>query len=109
MCRPVGVLERCDGHPNAGPGGLARFEAAVVRELPRWGGSRRRRAIISAVYTALVDSRGVPSQRRGALERARYGAGRLARDHDAVAVESRMVEVLDKLGLTELATSIPGL
>jgi transposase len=38
--------------------GLGRFEAAVVRELPRWGGTRRRRAIIEAVYCALVDPRG---------------------------------------------------
>jgi hypothetical protein len=38
------VLDGCNGHPErlAG-GGLARFEAAVIRELARWGGSRRRR------------------------------------------------------------------
>ena len=68
------VLDRCVcGHPERlGRGGLARFEAAVVRELPRWDGSRRRRAIIEAVFVALVDPTGVWAQRRGALERARW-------------------------------------
>jgi len=104
------VLERCNGHPERlARQSLARFEAAVVRELARWGGQRRRRPIISAVYTALVDPRGVMTQRRGALERARWvladwrsAATRLAE------VETRMVEVLDELELTELVTSIPG-
>lgn len=104
------VLERCNGHPERlTRGALVRFEAAVVRELPRWGGSRRRRAIISAVYTALVDPRGVMAQRPGTLERAgsvladwRWATARLAE------VQTRMVEVLDELELTELVTSIPG-
>lgn len=53
------VLERCNGHPERlARGGLARFEAAVIRELASWGGSRRRRSIIAAVFTALVDPRG---------------------------------------------------
>jgi transposase len=105
------VLERCDGRPQRlARGGLARFEAAVLRELGRWGGTRRRRSIIEAVFTALVDPRGVMAQRPGALERARYvladwrsAKARLAE------VESRMVTVLDQLGLTEFVTSIPGL
>jgi transposase len=104
------VLGRCNGHPQRlARSGLARFEAAVIRELPRWGGSRRRRAIIAAVYTALVDPAGVMTQRRGALERAcwvladwRSATTRLAE------VETRMVEVLDELGLTDYASSIPG-
>ena len=66
------VLDRCAGRPERlRQLGLARFEAAVVRELARWGGSRRRRAIIEAVFVALVDPTGVWAQRRGALERAR--------------------------------------
>ena len=104
------VLDRCDGHPERlSRVGLARFEAAVVRELPRWSGSRRRRAIIEAVYTALLDRRGVLTQRRGALERARavLADWRAATARLAV-VQTRMVEVLDELGLTELVTSIPG-
>jgi transposase len=104
------VLERCNGHPERlARMDLARFEAAVVRELPRWGAQRRRRAIIAGVYTALVDPRGVMTQRPGALERARYlladwrwTTARLAQ------VQTRMVELLDELGLTEYVTSIPG-
>ena len=105
------VLDRCDGQPERlSRLGLARFEAAVCRELPRWGGSRRRRAIIAAVFVALVDPRGVMAQRRGALERARWVLAdwRAAKTRLA-EVETRMVEVLDALGLTELVTSIPGL
>src|SRR5262249_36396022 len=65
------VLERCNGQPERlARGGLARFEAAVIRELPGWGGSRRRRTIIEAVFVGLVDPRGVMTQRPGALERA---------------------------------------
>lgn len=104
------VLQRCNGHPErlARPG-LARFEAAVCRELARWGGSRRRRVIISAVYSALVDPRGVLAQRPGVLERARDVLGDWRAAQAGLAdVEARMVEVLDELGLTEYVTSIPG-
>ena len=105
------VLDRCNGHPERLKQlGLARFEAAVVRELGRWGGSRRRRTIIEAVFTALVDPRGVLAQRPGALERAHWVLGDWRSAKTRLAqVESRMVEVLDELGLTELVTSIPGI
>ena len=105
------VLDRCDGHPERlARLGLARFEAAVRRELPRWGGSRRRRAIIEAVFIALVDPTGVMAQRRGALERARWVlADRRAAKTRLAEVEARMVEVLDELGADRLVTSIPGL
>jgi len=104
------VLARCEGQPQRlARLSLARFEAAVIRELPRWGGSRRRRAIIAAVHTALVDPNGVMAQRRGALERAgwvladwRAATTRLAQ------VEACMVEVVEELGLTAYLTSIPG-
>jgi transposase len=104
------VLDCCAGRPERlNQGGLARFEAAVVRELARWGGSRRRRAIIEAVFVALVDPTGVMTQRRGALERARWV---LADWRSATArlaeVQDRMVEVLDELGLSAYLTSIPG-
>ena len=104
------VLERCSGHPERlARQGLARFEAAVIRELPRWGGSRRRRSIIAAVFTALVDPRGVMAQRPGALERAHWVLDdwRAAKTR-LTQVESRMVAVLDGLGLTDYVTSIPG-
>ena len=104
------VLERCDGRPERlSRPGLARFEGAVRRELARWGGSRRRRAIIEAVFVALLDPTGVMTQRRGALERARWVLGDWRAATTRLAqVETRMVEVLDELGLTELVTSIPG-
>lgn len=105
------VLERCEGHPQRlARWGLARFEAAVIRELPRWGAQRRRRRIIEAMFVALIDPVGVMTQRRGALERARgvladwrWTKTRLAQ------VQTCMVEVLDELGLTDYLTSIPGL
>jgi transposase len=105
------VLDRCNGRPEKLAGlGVTRFEAAVRRELPGWGGQRAWRRIIAAVFIALTDPAGVAAQRRGALERAgwvladwRAAKARLAE------VESRMVEILDELGLTELVTSIPGI
>jgi transposase len=104
------VLDRCAGRPERlNRLGLARFEAAVRRELARWGGQRARRAIIAAVFVALVDPTGVWAQRRGALERARWVlADWRAAKTRLVQVETRMVEVLDELGLTELVTTIPG-
>ncbi len=104
------VLDRCGGHPERlARLGLARFEAAVVRELARWGGQRRRRPIIEAVFVALVDPNGVMAQRRGALERASWVLSdwRVAKTRLA-EVETRMTAVLDELGLTEFVTSIPG-
>lgn len=104
------VLQRCNGRPERltrlGP---ARFEAAVRRELPRWGGKRPRRQIIAAVFEALTDSAGVSTQRRGALERA----GWVLEDWRAVTarraqVQTCMLEILDELELAELADSIPG-
>jgi len=104
------VLDRCNGHPErVARGDLARFEAAVRRELPRWGGSRRRRNIIAAVFVVLVDPTGVMAQRPGALERARWVLADWRSATTRLAeVESRMVEVLDELELTERVTSIPG-
>jgi transposase len=90
--------------------GLTRFTRAVRRELPRWGGQRVSRRIVAALHEAATDPRGVPSQRHGGLERARFA---LADLHHADAqrehVEVLMVEVLDQLELTDLVTTIPGL
>ena len=104
------VLDRCDGRPERlNRLGLARFDAAVRRELPRWGAQRRRRNIIEAVFVALVDPTGVMAQRRGVLERAHWVlADWYAAKTRLTEVESRMVTVIDELRLTELVTSIPG-
>ncbi|TDK89830.1 IS110 family transposase [Mycobacterium paragordonae] len=104
------VLQRCEGRPERLKRlGLARFEAAVRRELPRWGGNRSLRRIIVAVFVALTDPAGVSAQRRGALERCSW----VLEDWRAIRsrraqVETCMLEILDALELTELASSIPG-
>ena len=61
------------------------------------------------MFVALVDPTGVMTQRRGALERARWVLADWRSATTRLAeVETRMVEVLDELGLTEYVTSIPG-
>jgi transposase len=105
------VLERCDGRPERlARGGEQRFEAAVRREFGRWGGQRGpRRRILAAVFTALTDAAGVLAQRRGALQRSKWVlADWRATKTRLVQVETRMLEILDELGLTELVSSIPG-
>ncbi|MFC5142017.1 IS110 family transposase [Actinomycetospora rhizophila] len=90
--------------------GLARFTAAVCRELPSWGVTRACGRIVGAVFAALGDTVGLVGHRHGALERA----GFVVEDWRRVRatredVESRMVAVLDQLDLTELVATIPGL
>jgi hypothetical protein len=82
----------------------------VRRELPRWGGQRLWRRIVGAMFTALSDPARGLAQRRGALQRAGWVLGdwRLIKTRLA-DVETRMIEVLDELGYTELLTSIPGI
>lgn len=104
------VLDRCNGHPERlARLGLKRFEAAVRREVPRWGGQRAWRPIITAVFAALTDSTGVSAQRPGALERVGWVLidWRRIKIHLA-EVEARMVDILDDLEITEYVTSIPG-
>jgi transposase len=90
--------------------GPARFEAAVRRELPRWGTTRPCLRIVRAVFAALSDGAGVIAHRPGALERAGLA---MADWHDTrerlAGTEQRMVAVLDELGLTSLVTTIAGL
>jgi transposase len=90
--------------------GPARFEAAVRRELPRWGAARPCLRIIRAVFAALADPAGVAAHRPGALERAQLA---MADWHDTrerlAQAEARMATVLDELGLTGLVTTIAGL
>jgi transposase len=104
------VLERCDGRPERLTRlGLKGFEAAVRRELPRWGGQRAWRRIIAEVFTALQDQAGVLAQRPGALQRAKWVlADWRATTTRLTEVQAGMVAILDQLGLTELVTSIPG-
>lgn len=94
--------------------GWNRFAAAVRRELTRHGATRWYSKIVKAVFDAAVDpdlaTAGVTGQRPGALERTRFALADLARARaETAVVETRMVEVLDELGLTALVTSIPGL
>jgi transposase len=90
--------------------GPARFEAAVRRELPRWGATRPCLRIIRAVFAALADPAGVTAHRPGALERAQLAITDWHDTRERLAqAEARMVTVLDELGLTELVTTIAGL
>jgi transposase len=94
--------------------GWTRFAAAVRRALPHHGATRWYSKIVRAVFDAAADparaAAGVADQRAGALERTRFALADLAHARaETAVVETRMVEVLDELGLTQLATSIPGL
>lgn len=94
--------------------GWARFAAAVRRELPAHGTRRWYSAIVRAVFDAATDPAqtavGVLDQRAGALERVRFALADVAHAQAEIAVvETRMVGVLDELGLTALVTSMPGL
>jgi transposase len=90
-------------------GGVAAFTAAARVNLPRFGANRPYHQIVRAFFNALSDPAGVLGQRPGALERV----GLVLADWQATRarlsdVESRMVGVLDAMGLTGLVTSIPG-
>lgn len=90
--------------------GWRRYQAAVRRELPAWGGQRVAWRIATALWDALGDDIGVAAHRHGALERV---SDDLADFHHLTRrradVEARMAALLDDLDLTDLATSIPGL
>jgi transposase len=94
--------------------GWTRFAAAVRREVPRHGATRWYSAIVRAVFDAATDpalaAAGVADQRAGGLERTRFALADLAHARvETAVVEARMVQVLDELDLTRLATSIAGL
>jgi transposase len=89
------------------------FAAAVRAELPAHGTRRWYSTIVRAVFDAATDPAqaglGVLEQRSGGLERVRFALADLAHARRQVAaVETRMVGLLDELGLTGLVTSIPG-
>ena len=90
--------------------GLARFELAVRREITRRGRQRPSLRILRRLFTALTDPAGVTAARAGALERVQLVLADWQHTRQRLAdVEARMTGVLDELGLTRLATSIPGL
>jgi transposase len=105
------VLDRCAGDlTRVRRLGAKRFVAAVRAELPRWGATRPRLRIVTAVFDALTDATGVATHRPGALQRAAM----VMHDWHAtrarlVDTETLMVAMLDELGVTELVCSIPGL
>lgn len=106
------VLDRCDGRPEQlRKMGRSRFEAAVRRELPQWGGQQIRRSIVHAVYDALTSTAGaVLAQRRGGLQRAGWTLDDLRATRCRLATtEAAMHTQLDQLGMADLLATIPGL
>jgi hypothetical protein len=90
--------------------GRDEFVAAARAHLPDFGACRLSRRIAHGFFDALTDPAGVIAQRPGALERV----GLVLADWRAAQTrlsdaQSRMVGVLDAMGLTGLVTSIPGL
>ena len=106
------VLDRCDGRPErVARLGSAKFEAAVRRELPRWGARRPCGRILRAVFAVLRNDQGaVAAHRTGALQRAGWAMDDLRSARTKLAeVEAAMTALLDELGLTELVDSVSGL
>jgi transposase len=111
-CAALAVaLDRCAGDlARVRRMGPARFEAAVRRELPRWGATRPCLRIVRAAFAALADPAGVAAHRPGALERAGLALADWQDTRARLAqTEQRMVTVLDDLELTGLVTTIAGL
>ncbi len=90
--------------------GLARFERAVRAEVTRRGGVRPCLRIVRRVFAALDDRAGVVAHRAAVFERLEWTLTDWDETRAKLAdVETRMVSVLDELGLTTLVTSIDGL
>ena len=94
--------------------GWTRVAGAVRRELPAHGTRRWHSPTVRAVFDAAVDPAqatvGVHAQRAGALERVRFTLADLTHARTELAhTQTRMVAVVEELGLTALVTSIPGL
>jgi len=89
--------------------GQRQFIDTARAGLGAWGATRVCVRIAAAVYAALRDGAGVLPQRPGALERALAAL----RDWTVVrqelaGVEAAMLELLDQLGIGQVAGSIPG-
>jgi transposase len=90
--------------------GPVRLEQAVRRVIRARGGHKPSLRILRRVFGALTDPAGVLPARAGALERVQLLLADWQHSQQRLAeVETRMTAVLDELGLTRLATSIPGL
>jgi transposase len=90
--------------------GAVRFEHAVRRQITRQGGQKPCLRIANNLFAALTDPAGVAAHRAGALERVQLLLADWQHTQQRLAeVEARMTGVLDELGLTRLATSIPGI
>lgn len=85
------------------------YERRVRKQLAAEGTARLTRRIARAVWESAKNPGGIAGERSGAAERAAFARDDWSHARDLLAdVEQRMVGVLDALGLTELATSIPG-
>lgn len=90
--------------------GYDTFAAAVGERLGSWGGQRRNSRVLKAIFEAAGAPGGVEQERPAALERAGFVLADWHRALDQVAeAETRMLEVLDVLELTEVVTTIDGL
>ncbi len=89
--------------------GKARFEHAVRRQIIKAGNQKPCLRIVNALFAALSDPAGVTAHRAGALERVQLLLQDWTHAHQRLAdTETRMLGVLDELGLTTLVTSITG-
>ena len=90
--------------------GWARFERAVRREITRRGGHRPCLRIARKLFAVLGDDTGLLAHRAAVLERVGMVLADWEIDCQRLEeTEDRMVGVLEELGLTTLATSIPGI
>jgi transposase len=82
----------------------------VRRQILKQGRRKPCLRIITNLFTALTDQAGVSAHRAGAMERVQLLLEDWTHAHARlVDTETRMVAVLDELGLTALVTSIPGI
>jgi transposase len=105
------VVDGCGDDP-ASMTALGRdgFLTAARAQVRRLGAQRLSRKVADRFFAALVDRAGVAAQRRGGLERVGFLLDDWCHTTSRLSdVESRMVGVLDAMGLTALVTSIPGL
>jgi hypothetical protein len=86
------------------------FLAAVHGQLVLPGGKKLWRRIALAVHAAAAEPGGIAEERAAIAERAAFAFADWMSTPGALAdAESRMLAVLDELGLTGLVTTIPGL